>query len=132
MVGEYLTFFQNNTLSNQYINKKFSDTAVILAIAVSKRCTQELPVVNTQGSNAGFLFTYHSATRDEKNGFTESQRWSQTGDKGHLCTPLFNFDARQMFTFARGQRYISLAFVPLSKASSNMSEIQAKGVTKAR
>ena len=23
-----------------------------------------------------------------KNGFTERQRWSQTGDKGHLCTPL--------------------------------------------
>ena len=48
MVGEYLTFFQNNTLSNQYINKKFSDTAVILAIAVSKRCTQDLPVVTVR------------------------------------------------------------------------------------
>ena len=34
---------------------------VILAIAVSKRCFQDLPVVNTQGSSTGFLFTYHSA-----------------------------------------------------------------------
>ena len=32
-----------------------------LAIAVSKCCTQDLPVVNTQGSSTGFLFTYHSA-----------------------------------------------------------------------
>ena len=29
---------------------------VILAIAVSKRCTQDLPVVNTQGSSTGFFF----------------------------------------------------------------------------
>ena len=48
-----------------------------------------------------------------------------SGDKGRFCPPLTpTFDARQ--------RYISLAFVPVSKASSNMSEIQAKGVTKAR
>ena len=33
-----------------------SDTAVILATAMSKRCTQDLPVVNTQGSSTGFLF----------------------------------------------------------------------------
>ena len=48
MVGEYFMFFQNNTHSNQLyfnISQKFSDTAVILAIAVSKRCTQDLPVV---------------------------------------------------------------------------------------
>ena len=46
MVGEYFMFFQNNTNSNQFnISQKFSDTAVILAIAVSKRCTQDLPVV---------------------------------------------------------------------------------------
>ena len=43
------------------ISQKFSDTAVILVIAVSKRCTQDLPVVDTQGSRTGFLFTYHSA-----------------------------------------------------------------------
>ena len=42
------------------ISQKFSDTAVILAIAVSKRCTQDLPVVNTQGSSTGFLFPCHS------------------------------------------------------------------------
>ena len=43
------------------ISQKFSDTAVILDIAVSKRCTPDLPVVNTQGSSTGFLFTCHSA-----------------------------------------------------------------------
>ena len=48
-----------------------------------------------------------------------------SGDKGRFCHALTpTFDARQ--------RYISLAFLPLSKASSNMSEIEAKGVTKAR
>ena len=73
MVGENLMFFQTNTRRNlllqkiklcsftNLISQKFSDTAVILAIAVSKRCTQDLPVVNTQGSITGFLFTYHSA-----------------------------------------------------------------------
>ena len=40
------------------ISQKFSDTAVI---AVSKHCTQDLPVVNTQGSSTEFLFTYDSA-----------------------------------------------------------------------
>ena len=43
------------------ISQKFSDAAVIFVIAVSKRCTQDLPVVDTQGSRTGFLFTYHSA-----------------------------------------------------------------------
>ena len=37
------------------ISQKFSDTAEILAFAVSKRCTQDLPVVNTQDSSAGFF-----------------------------------------------------------------------------
>ena len=66
-------FFQNNTRSKftiakiklcsftNLISQKFSDTVVILPIAVSKRCTQDLPVVNRQGSSTGFLFTYHSA-----------------------------------------------------------------------
>ena len=30
-----------------FISQKYSETAVLLAIAVSKRCTQDLPVVNT-------------------------------------------------------------------------------------
>ena len=29
-------------------------------MAVFKRCTQDLPIVNTQGSSTGLLFTYHS------------------------------------------------------------------------
>ena len=70
MVGEYLMFFQNNTRSKftimqknklcsftKLISQKYSDTVVILAIAVFKRCTQDLPVVNTQGSSTGLLFT---------------------------------------------------------------------------
>ena len=40
------------------ISQKFNDTAVVLAIASC--CTLDLPVVNTQGSSTGFLFTYHS------------------------------------------------------------------------
>ena len=73
MVGKNLMFFQNNTRSKftiakiklcsftNLISQTFSDTAVILPIAVSKRCTQDLPVVKRQGSSTGFLFTYHSA-----------------------------------------------------------------------
>ena len=68
MVGGYLMFFQNDTRSKftiakirlcsftSLISQKFSDTAVILAVAVSKRCTQDFPVVYTQGSSTGFLF----------------------------------------------------------------------------
>ena len=73
MVGEYLMFFQINTRSKftiakiklcsftNLISQKFCDTAVILVIAVSNLCTQDLPVVNTQRSSTGFLFTYHLA-----------------------------------------------------------------------
>ena len=60
MVGEYLMFFQNNTrskfsITKNLIRQQFSDTTVILAIAVSKRCTQDLPVVNTQGLSTGLF-----------------------------------------------------------------------------
>ena len=48
------------------MSQKFNDTAVILAIAVSKRYTQDLPGSSTtqrssttQASSTGFLFTYH-------------------------------------------------------------------------
>ena len=72
MVGEYLMFFQINTRSKftnakkplfftSLISQKFSDTAVILAIAVSKRCTQDSPAGNKQRSCTVFLFTYHLA-----------------------------------------------------------------------
>ena len=69
MMGEYLMFFQNDTRSkftipqNQtysftsLINQKFSESAVILGITVFERCTQELPVVKTQGSSNRFLFS---------------------------------------------------------------------------
>ena len=46
------------------------------------------------------------ACTGRKNGFTERQRGSQTGEKGHLCTPLYNFYARQMFNFAGDQRRV--------------------------
>ena len=69
MVGEYLMFFQNYTRSkftlpqNQtysftnLISQKFSESAVILAITIYERCTQELPVVKAQGSSNRFLFS---------------------------------------------------------------------------
>ena len=39
-----------------------SDSAVVFATAVSKCCTQDfLSVVKTQGSSAGFLFSFYSA-----------------------------------------------------------------------
>ena len=68
MVGEYLMFFlpvnlllQRNKLCSftNLISQKFSDTAKILALAVSKGCTQDLPAVNKQHSSTLFLFTYH-------------------------------------------------------------------------
>ena len=46
---------QNSSPTN-LISQKFSDSAVILAISVSKRCTLDLSVVKAQGSIAGFLF----------------------------------------------------------------------------
>ena len=69
MVGEYLMFFKSNTRSKFTVAKnstlffhqfnqprvQYCDTALILATVVSKRYTQELPVVNTQGSSTGFL-----------------------------------------------------------------------------
>ena len=42
------------------ITQKFSDLAVILAIKVYKRCTQDFSVVKTQGSGTSFSFSYHS------------------------------------------------------------------------
>ena len=71
MVGEYLSFFQNYTRSklsiaqNQtlffdLISQKFIELAVILAITVSERCTQDFSVVKTQGSSTNFSFSYHS------------------------------------------------------------------------
>ena len=61
MVGEYLMLFQNNRQAvnlllqkiklcsfANLISQTFSDTAVILAITVSKRCTQDLPIVTVR------------------------------------------------------------------------------------
>ena len=38
---------------------------------MSKRCTQDLSVLNTQGSSTGFLFTYHSAIPDFFSGIVD-------------------------------------------------------------
>ena len=76
MVGRYLMFFQQIQHTMQYsdragylspfslhssstnlISQKFSDSAVIVAISVSRRCTLDLSVVKAQGSIAGFLFS---------------------------------------------------------------------------
>ena len=47
-----------------FISKKFSDLAVILAITVSERCTQDISVVKTQGSSTSFPFSYNSAIQE--------------------------------------------------------------------
>ena len=86
MVGEYLLFFQNNRRSKftiakkiklcfftNLISQKFSDTVLTLTIAVSKRCTKDFPVVNTQGSRTE-IFVYlpfgHSSHIFSKNTFS--------------------------------------------------------------
>ena len=69
MVGEFKITLAVNLLLHKIklcsftnlISQKLSDSAVILAIEVSKRCTQDLSVVKRQGSSIGFLFSYHSA-----------------------------------------------------------------------
>ena len=53
------------------ISQKFSDTAEILAFAVSKRCTQDLPVVNTQDSSAGFFVFLPFGIPEKKKKFKE-------------------------------------------------------------
>jgi len=50
----YLSPFSLHSSSTNLISKKFSDSAVIVAISVSRRCTLDLSVVKTQGSIAGF------------------------------------------------------------------------------
>ena len=49
-----LLLHKNN--SKNFVSQKFRDSAVILAISVSRRCTLDLSVVKAQGSIAGFLF----------------------------------------------------------------------------
>ena len=66
MVGACLMLFQlishtvnlllHKNNSENFISQKFSDSAVVLAISVSRRCTLDLSVVKAQGSTAGFLF----------------------------------------------------------------------------
>ena len=46
------------------ISQKFSDLAVILAITVYERCTQDFSVVKTQGSSTSFSFSFRSATSE--------------------------------------------------------------------
>jgi len=51
-----LNIGSTNFTHSKFISRKFSDSAVILAISVSKRRTLNLLVVKAQGSIAGFLF----------------------------------------------------------------------------
>ena len=71
-----------------------SCSAVILAIAVSKRRAQDLPVVNTQDSSTGFLFTYHSAIPEN---FFKDYFFPALVDFGvPSCSPLpRNFEASE-------------------------------------
>ena len=83
MEGEYLMFFFKITHAvnlllhkiklcsfTNLISQKFSDSAVILAKAVSKHCSQALSVVKTQGWSTGFLFSYHLAIPERKTTFS--------------------------------------------------------------
>ena len=55
--GGYLSPFSLHSSSTNLISQTFSDSAVIVAISVSRRCTLDLSVVKAQGSIAGFLFS---------------------------------------------------------------------------
>ena len=52
----YLSQFSLHSSSTNFISQKFSDTAMILAVSVSKHCTLDLSVLKVQGSIGGFLF----------------------------------------------------------------------------
>ena len=65
--GEYLMFFFKITQAVNLLLHKiklcsltFSDLAVILAMTVYERCTQDSSVAKTQGSRTIFLFSYYS------------------------------------------------------------------------
>ena len=73
MVGGYLMVFQITHAINLLLRKIelcsfISDSAVILAIAVSKRCTRDLPVVNAQ--NFVYLPFGHSRKKFSKPSFS--------------------------------------------------------------
>ena len=76
LVSHTINLLLHKINTTNFITQKLSDSAVILAILVSKRCTLDLSVVKAQGSIAGFfsppfchsrkIFTDHFVTaRDD-------------------------------------------------------------------
>jgi len=71
MVGAYLMLFQlisrtvnlllHKINSTNFISQKFSDSAAILAISVSKRCALDVTVSRRKDRLLDFCFFYHSA-----------------------------------------------------------------------
>ena len=55
-ISHTISLLLNKINTTNFISQKFSYSAVIMAISVSKRCTLDLSVVKAQGSIAGFLF----------------------------------------------------------------------------
>ena len=70
MVGAYLMLFQlisrtvnlllHKINSTNFISQKFSDSAAILAISVSKRCALDVTVLRHKDRLLEFCFSYHS------------------------------------------------------------------------
>ena len=136
-------FLQNSSLLFS-ITRSSSFSAIHVSVNVKKKNVEK---------DTTLLF-FLSQTRDEKTDLPNAKGEVKRAIKAtfaHVCTTLTRdkclplprskaslqaikavFVTPLTATFDARQRYISLAFVPLSKASSNMSEIQAKGVTKAR
>ena len=56
LISHTINLLLHKINTKNFISQKFSDSAVILAVSVSKRCTLDLSVVKAQGSIAGFLF----------------------------------------------------------------------------
>ena len=63
LISHTINLLLHKINTTNFISQKFIDSAVILAISVSKRYTLNLSVAKAQGSIAGFLFFlsfYHS------------------------------------------------------------------------
>ena len=111
------------------MSKKNGEKDTTLLFFLSQTRDEKTDLPNVKGEvkraiKATFAHLCTTLTRDKCLPLARSKA-SLQAIKAVFVTPLTpTFDARQ--------RYISVAFVLLSKASSKMSEIQVKGVTKAR
>ena len=56
LISHTVNLLLHKVNSTNFISQKFSDSAVVWVISMSKRCTLDLSVLKAQGSIAGFLF----------------------------------------------------------------------------